>query len=122
MKIIHIIIILLISVTPAMSQAEQMGRKTAMQRSELITKNLTEKLNLSASQTDSISEVILKREKFRDAGLLSEKKKKETDAEIRKILTKEQNAQWIKHREETRERAKEKNKQKSKTEQPTETE
>ena len=53
-------LILFISIFPTLAQQEYMGRKTAEQRTELITKNLAEKLHLSATQTDSVSEVILK--------------------------------------------------------------
>ena len=100
------IFIFLISFLPVLAQQEYMGRKTAEQRTELITKNLSEKLQLSASQTDSVSEVILKREKFRDAGKLTAEKKKQTDAEIKKILTKEQHQQWLEMKKEAKDRAK----------------
>ena len=99
-------LILFISIFPTLAQQEYMGRKTAEQRTELITKNLAEKLHLSATQTDSVSEVILKREKFRDGGMLSAEKKKQTDAEIKQILTKEQQQHWMEMKKEAENRKK----------------
>ena len=120
MKFFQFIVILMIAASPAFAQQEKTGRKTAEQRTAMITKNLTEKLSLSSSQADSISDVVLKREKLRDAGKLTDAKKKETDKEIKKILTKEQHEKWMKHREEVRAKAKQKGKEKGKSEQPSE--
>ena len=107
MKLLQIVLMLIfISIGPVTAQQEYMGRKTAEQRTALMTKNLVEKLNLSTSQSDSVSEVILKREKLRDAGKLSPEKKKETDKQIKSILTKEQTDQWQEMRKEAHEKHK----------------
>lgn len=105
MKALQIVTVLLFFlVARATAQQETMKSKTAEQRTEMITKNLSEKLALSQSQTDSVSDVILKREKLRDAGKLTDEKKKQTDAEIKSILTKEQQVQWKELRKEAREK------------------
>ena len=90
------------------AQQERMGRKTAEQRTELITKNLTEKLSLTPEQVDEVREVVLKREKFRDAGKLSRDHQKDIEKDINKILSSDQQKQWVI----LKKQAKEKNKQK----------
>ncbi len=96
MKLIKIIFIasFLFTTSTLFAQPESMGRKTAEQRTEIITKNLTEKLVLSESQTEEIRELLLKREKLRDAGKLSKDHQKKIKADIHKILTREQREQW----------------------------
>ncbi len=88
--------------TVTLAQQERMGRKTAAQRTELMTKNLVEKLALTPEQTEQVREILLKREKLRDAGVLSEEKQKEIHKELNKILTSEQQKLWKEARKEKR--------------------
>lgn len=85
---------------PGFAQQEQMGRKTAEQRADLITKNMTEKLALSPEQTEETREIVLKREKLRDAGKLSKEKQKGIHDDLNKILTKDQQKKWEQERKE----------------------
>jgi len=88
--------------TATFAQQERMGRKTAEQRTELIVKNLSEKLILTPEQNELAREVVLKREKLRDAGTLSKEKQKEIHGDLNKILTKEQQDKWVQLRKEAR--------------------
>ena len=76
------------------AQDETLGRKTAEQRTEIITKNLVEKLVLTDAQTEEIHDLVLKREKLRDAGKLSDDRKKKIKADIHKVLSTEQRKLW----------------------------
>jgi hypothetical protein len=87
-----LIIIFMTSIAAA--QQEQMGRKTAEQRTELITKEMTKNLVLDTRQTEGVRELVLKGEKFRDAGKLSVENQKKIESDINKLLTKDQQKQW----------------------------
>lgn len=94
-KILFILFFISINqVSAVFGQDELTGRKTAEQRTEISIKNINEKLVLNDSQAKEISELILKREKLRDAGKLSDEKKKKIKADIHKILTPEQRKIW----------------------------
>lgn len=86
--------------TGAFAQQERMGRKTAEQRTELMTKNLTQKLALTPEQIEQVREIILKREKLRDAGVLSKEKQKAIHKDLNKVLTAEQQKIWKEARDE----------------------
>ena len=86
--------------TSALAQQETMGRKTAEQRTDIITKNLTEKLLLTPEQSAEAREIVLRREKLRDAGKLSKENQKEIHGDLKKILTKEQEKKWKELKEE----------------------
>ncbi len=94
-KIIFLTFAILVMLTKTgLAQQDQMGRKTAEQRADLITKNMTEKLSLTTEQTEEAREIVLKREKLSDAGKLSKEKQKAILNDINKILTKDQQKQW----------------------------
>ena len=82
------------------AQNNQMGRKTAEQRAEIHSKNMTDKLALSPEQKAETYEVMLKKEKLRDAGKLSKENQKEIHDEMNKILTKDQQKKWEQERKE----------------------
>ncbi len=86
--------------TAAFAQQERMGRKTAEQRTELMTKNLTQKLALTAEQIEQVREIILKREKLREAGVLSKEKQKAIHKDLNKVLTADQQKIWKEARDE----------------------
>jgi hypothetical protein len=86
--------ILVLTTSVTFAQHEQTGSKSAEQRTALITKNMTQELSLSESQIEEVKDVVLKREKLRDAGLLSKEHQKEIDEDLNQILTKDQQKQW----------------------------
>ncbi len=98
------------------AQQETMGRKTAEQRADIITKNLAMKLTLTSSQIEQVREVVLKREKLRDAGKLSKEHQKDIHVELNKLLTKEQQKKWQESRKAVKKTRHEKGKQESPTE------
>lgn len=89
--------------TTTFAQNERKGKKTAEERTEMVVKRLTEKLTLTADQAKNIREVVLNREKMREAGQLNKDNRTKIIGQINKYLTKEQQDKWEQLRKEARE-------------------
>ena len=76
--------------TTTFAQNERKGKKTAEERTEMVVKRLTEKLTLNDDQAKNIREVVLNREKMREAGQLNKDNRTKIIGQINKYLTKEQ--------------------------------
>jgi len=89
--------------TTTFAQNERKGKKTAEERTEMVVKRLTEKLTLNDDQAKNIREVVLNREKMREAGQLNKDNRTKIIGQINKYLTKEQQDKWEQIRTEARE-------------------
>lgn len=69
---------------------EAKPRKTAEQRTDQVMEEMTNELQLTADQQTQIRDIVLLREKKRDAGRLSDEEKKEFKKQIHAILSPEQ--------------------------------
>jgi|GEM_PF-3319820 len=90
------------TVTFAQNEKKQGSKKTAQERSEMMTRKLTQELTLTSDQQGQIQTLLLDREKQRDAGTLDKNDRTKVDADINALLTKEQQEKWAKMKEEAR--------------------
>lgn len=97
-----LLITALSTVTFAQNEKKQGSRKTAEERTEMMTRKLTQELTLTTDQQVQIHALLLDREKQRDAGTLDRNDRTKVDADINSVLTKEQQEKWAKMKEEAR--------------------
>lgn len=105
----HLILFLVLiagTQSPLLAQQEPQKRKTAEQRTELVTKKMTDELSLTKEQQVQVYDRILKREKLRDAGRLPDDSREQIVADINKMLTPDQQKKWEQMRKEAREKQK----------------
>lgn len=86
------------------AQQEQQKRKTAEQRTDLVTQKMTDELKLSVEQQSQVYDFVLKRERLRDAGRLPKDSREQIVADIKKVLTPNQRKQWAEMRRQAKEK------------------
>ena len=96
----------LTTATLAQNEKKQGTKKTADERAAIMTRKLTRELTLTSDQQPKIQALLLGREKQRDAGTLDKNDRTKVDADIKALLTKEQQEKWAKMKEEAREKHK----------------
>lgn len=97
-----LLITALSTATFAQNEKKQGSRKTAEERTEMMTRKLTQELTLTSDQQGQVRALLLDREKQRDAGTLDRNDRTKTDADINALLTKDQQEKWAKMKEEAR--------------------
>ncbi|HMT30510.1 MAG TPA: hypothetical protein PKD91_14640 [Bacteroidia bacterium] len=90
------------TVTLAQNEKNQGSKKTAEQRTDMMTRKLSQELTLTSDQETQIHGIILKREKMRDQGQLTKDSREQIIGEISNVLSKDQQDKWMKMREEAR--------------------
>lgn len=117
MKSIILLFAVLLASGSAQLSAQQSNqsepRKTAEQRTEITVEKMTAELALTAEQQEQIREVVLNKEKKRDAGRYTEEDKKEYKKQIHAILTKEQQQKYHELKEEHKKEKEKQGKKKS---------